>query len=300
MLSSIINDTNQSSMLALHLQNLALAAGWHAVGHICHVCAIVRHQKHVLSPRLLELQSWDFLAAHNWTSSGSCMRAPSQSLLCFSTMFATVQAGDNGDFELLPALFCCKEQAPASTAGCAPPVVCPRAHSVVVKPHAPSPKHLVTSVKCASETAIMSPRPQHQCLAHITPISQDGNVSMTNATSISTPAADNTSAGPTINFGKSTITANIPAAHLFDDEIPVVLSKNDSVMDLTKEDTVLSPCKISMIDTHVYNLINSATIISPAPKFQTINVNTHILSDEDADNIKSLLNDDDLSSVCSL
>lgn len=365
MLSSIIDDANQSSMSALHLQNLALAAGRRAVGHIRRACAIVRHQQRVLSPRLLELQSQDFLAAHSWilhlspehldaylertadidtrnelfgelllasanlpssssiptplstlrparrtdslspaapshnipsSSSGFRARAPSQSSLRFSTTFATVQAGDNGDFELLPASFSRKEQAPASTAGRAPPLVRPRAPSIVVEPRALSPERLV---KRAPETIIMSPEPQRQRLAPVAPISQDGDVSMADAPSSSAPSIDNASAGPAVDSGKSSSIAIVPATHLFDDDVPVIPSQDDSIMDLTQEGPAPSPRKITTIDTRVYDLTDNATIISPAPKFSTIDLDAHISSDEDANNIKSLLNDDDLSSACS-
>ncbi|KJA12889.1 hypothetical protein HYPSUDRAFT_210022 [Hypholoma sublateritium FD-334 SS-4] len=204
------------------------------------------------------------------SSSGFHVRTPSQLSLRFSTTFATVQADDNGDFELLPASFSRKEQAPTSTADRAPPLVRPRAPSVVVEPRALSPERLI---KRASETVIMSPEPQRQRLAPVAPISQDGDVSMADVPSTSAPIIDSASASTTVNSGKSTIIAVVPAAHLFNDDVPVIPSQDDSIMDLTQEE--------------------------PTPKFSTIDLDAHLSSDEDANNIKSLLNDDDLSSTCS-
>lgn len=368
MLSSIIDDANQSSMAALHLQNLALAAGRRAVMHIRRACAVVRHQQRTLSPRLLELQSHDFLAAHSWilhlspehldaylertdgidarnelfgelllksanlpssssipvpqstvtlrparwtdsqstaapahgssSSSGSRERAPSHSSLRFSTTVSSVQADANGDFELLPPSLSRKEPAPTSTAGRAPVRIYTHRPSVVDDPQAPSSEQVVTPVKRASVTVIDLPLPQRRRFTHVEPAYQDGDVAMADL-SADALAADSAPSDPAGDSGSSTVAVIVSAARLFDDEVPVVPSKDGTILDLTKEDTAPAVRKILNIDRRVYDLTNEAMILSPAPKFKEIDLDAHISSDEDADDIKKLLNDDDLSSACS-
>ena len=62
----ILDDAQQAGLEALHLQNLALAKGRRAALLMQRACSVAAHQKRTLSPRILELQSPDFLASLNW------------------------------------------------------------------------------------------------------------------------------------------------------------------------------------------------------------------------------------------